>query len=699
MAAVGLANPALWWGALAAAVPVAIHLLSRRRSRKQPFAAVHFLLRSRKERTRRIRLRHLLLMLVRAAVLAALGLAVARPLWRPRETSSSPALSKAATALVLDASFSMRLVQGGRPLMERAKSEAARLVESLPSESAATLVVCDGRPMTPEAPHFDRIALKRKIEAAEASFLSADMGACVSAAASALAESPLEAKRLYVLTDLAASSLSAGAAAPRVPTPSGEVVPDVVFVDAADGRNPSNRAIVDLAVASSPALGARGYEVTVTVKASGPEGATNLPVALKVGDEVVTRGFVDVPPGGSARKTLSHRFEPGDVSASVVLDGDDLPADDGRTFVLHVPRDVRALVVDGSPAAVRTRDEAWFVETALGPARTGGRVTATFLDADAAATRNLSDFDAVLLLNVPAPRPGFVASLRGFVEAGGGLFLSAGDQVDPDAWNAAFGDLLPRPLHLVHTMAEPDAKDGPPPARFARVDFTHPAFALFEGVSEGFDSAKIFRSVLLQPDPRQGERVLAALDDGSPAIVEASRGAGRVILYTSTVDLDWTDWPIRTSFLPAVQQLTQYLGRSRDERPPAAAKVGEKRPLALAEGTTLVEVRGPDGHAVRPVDGGLPVEAPGLYSVRVSRNGETKEAPELSFAAALDARESDVSRRALDELQRQYGGEEHALVAGGAAAALPTSGTPLWPWLLVTMVAALAIEGVLVRRA
>jgi hypothetical protein len=95
----------------------------------------------------------------------------------------------------------------------------------------------------------------------------------------------------------------------------------------------------------------------------------------------------------------------------------------------------------------------------------------------------------------------------------------------------------------------------------------------------------------------------------------------------------------------------------------------------------------------------LPVDAPGVYAVKVSRGGEEREAPEYAFSAAIDPRESDVTRRGLDELQRQFGGEEHAMVAGGADAALPTSGTPLWPWLLVAMVAALVAEGVLVRRA
>lgn len=698
MGALGFANPALAWGALAVVVPIAIHLLSRRRSRRLAFAAVDFILRSKKQKVRHIKLRQLLLLVLRALVVACVGLAIARPLWRPKEAAATASGAHAATALVLDASLSMRYRLGTGTLFERAQAEAKSLVEALAPESPATLVVCDGTAPQAEPPAFDRVLLKQKIAAAHATFRPADVTACMAAAARALGESPLEGKRIYVLGDLTAASLRLDAPPPKVPTPKGEVLPEVVFIDAARGSELPNLAVTDVVLSPSAALGTRGFEVAATIRNSGAKAAQNVPVALRVAGQAVTRGFVDVPAHGSARKVLAHRFEPGTQAAEVALEADALPEDDSRAFVLRVPRDVRALVVDGAPSAVRYRDEAFFVDAALGPGRTGGRITATFLDADAAQARPLADFDVVLLLNVPTPRATFVAALRQFVEAGGGLFLSVGDQVNPDEYNAAFGDLLPRPMHLVRTAAEPDETGGPPPARFSRIDATHPAFAVFDGATEGFDSARIFRYVLLRPDPRQDERILASLDDGSPAIVEAQRGRGRVILYTSTVDRDWSDWPIRTSFLPAIQQLTAYLAGGLDERPPAPAKVGDVRALALPEGAQLAQVKGPDGKPVRVGEEGVAVEEPGQYGVVLRDGSGTRDAPLLAFAAVLDGRESDTTRLSADELAEHFGGEGHSSVAGGADSALPRSGTPLWTWLLLAALLAFVAEGVLVRQ-
>jgi hypothetical protein len=476
------------------------------------------------------------------------------------------------------------------------------------------------------------------------------------------------------------------------------VLPEIVFIDAARGSQLPNLGVVDVAVTPSAAIGTRGFEVSATIRNSGDKSADNVPVALSVNGQIVARGFTDVPPHGTARKILAHRFDPGTQIGEVTLAPDALVEDDSRAFVLRVPRDVRALVVDGAPSAVRYRDEAFFVEAALGPGQTAGRINATFLDADAAQTRSLSDFDVVLLLNLPAPRPALVTALKTFVEGGGGLFISLGDQVTPEEYNAAFGSLLPRPLHLVRTAAEPDQPGGPPPARFGRIDFQHPAFAIFQGSAEGFDSARTYKYVQLQPEAGIGERVLATYDDGSPALVEARRGRGRVLLYTSTVDRDWSDWPIRTSFLPAMQQLTEYLASGLDEKPPAPIRIGQTQPVNLPAGAKLDAVRGPDDRTVRLNDEGIPVEQPGPYRVSVRDGAGTRDLPELSFVAVVDPAESDTSRYGEQELAEHFGAGGHASVAGGAEVVLPHMGTPLWTWLLVAAVLAFIGEGVLVRR-
>src|ERR1700739_1606243 len=73
-------TPFMLWGALAAAIPVAIHLFFRSRYRTVPWAAMKFLLTSVEQTSRRLKIQEYLLLLSRIAVLTFLAIALARPI-------------------------------------------------------------------------------------------------------------------------------------------------------------------------------------------------------------------------------------------------------------------------------------------------------------------------------------------------------------------------------------------------------------------------------------------------------------------------------------------------------------------------------------------------------------------------------------------------------------------------------------------
>jgi hypothetical protein len=700
-------NPLLAWGALAALIPIAIHLLQRRRPRPLPFPAIELIRRSHQRNVRRLRLKRILLLAARTLLLLAIPLALARPRF---ETAAAQAAAApggpAATALVIDASLSMSYVDGsGDPLLERARADARKILAGLGPDEPVTVVPCDGTPAVPAAPAFDRGAARRAIDGIGGTERPADLAACLGAAARALGESTVAGKRIYVFTDLTAAAWRLDAPPPTVTTPQGEVRPEVTVVDAARGEALPNVAITSLEVGPAPEIGPRGRSFRFTVRNFGGEAVANLPVELVVGETVVAKSFVDLPAGGGTEKTLAYRFPSGGAYVGEVrLAADGLRADDARAFAALVPRDLRALVVDGAPSPVRFRDEAFFVEAAL--ARGGASpVQSRTVDAETFPTVDLGGIDLVLLLNVRAPEPEVAARLRAFVEGGGGLFVSVGDNVDADAYNAVLGSLLPLPLHLVKEAAGRGAA-GAPPARFGKLDEDHPILRVFAGEGrDGLLATRTSRYFLLQPGREGQARAIASYDDGAPALVERSVGKGRVLLYTSTVDRDWSDWPIQTSFLPTLQLAAGYLSRSLEERPPAPTVVGAPHSLEAPEGTRIDGVVGPDGRG-RAIVAGHDGEPPrvedtgrsGLYRVRGRPPGEetARELPDVSFAVHVDPTESDTRRLDADELRARFGGERVA-VSTDPAAARPRE-TPLWSFLLAAGVLAFLTEGILIRR-
>src|SRR5205807_6540157 len=135
---------------------------------------------------------------------------------------------------------------------------------------------------------------------------------------------------------------------------------------------------------------------------------------------------------------------------------------------------------NGAPRPQRFRDEAFFTEAALTSA--GSPVRAVVRDPAAAFKEDFTRFDVIFLLNVEAPAAPVAERLRQFVESGHGLFISMGDRVEPEAWNASMGAVLPRRLKLYKTAVEPGSSDvSSRSARLSQVAPEHPVLLPFTG--------------------------------------------------------------------------------------------------------------------------------------------------------------------------------------------------------------------------
>src|ERR1700704_3161484 len=98
-----LLSPLFLVGALAAALPVVLHLLKRNPEPRVKFAPVALLRDAPVEHTSARRLRQIALLMLRVAALTLLALAFARPFF----PSAGAAAASGATVVALDTSFSM----------------------------------------------------------------------------------------------------------------------------------------------------------------------------------------------------------------------------------------------------------------------------------------------------------------------------------------------------------------------------------------------------------------------------------------------------------------------------------------------------------------------------------------------------------------------------------------------------------------
>ena len=162
----------------------------------------------------------------------------------------------------------------------------------------------------------------------------------------------------------------------------------------------------------------------------------------------------------------------------------------------------------------------------------------------------LSDYQVIALCNVEALTPQVRQRLYQFVVEGR-LFFFAGNRVDPVRYNAMFyrSDTLLLPLAL----GQPAQRQQEQPIAIGTVHSAHEALATFAGEEALLQRGKFYRYVTMEgANTVPGVRMLLALQDGSPLLVDKDLGRGRVLFFASSADRDWTDLPTRTAYVPLI---------------------------------------------------------------------------------------------------------------------------------------------------
>lgn len=457
------------------------------------------------------------------------------------------------------------------------------------------------------------------------------------------------------------------------------------------------------------------------------------------------------------RRTISAEVTFPDEGFSEVAVGldtvDGLPADNTRRRVLPVKRSLRVCLVNGQPATDPVRDEVYFLRSALAPAGpfSSGIQVRTIDPGEIEATA-LNTFDCVALCNVAAPSRGAVAALERYVRRGGGLVFFFGEEVgDTDEYNRVFyadGEgLLPLPLKDLcrHDTGEasgaesaesPRLETGATGVGLVRIG-EHPVTAMFpaggaaltENVhfrayyrcglasdtssdDSGADRERENAETQRSPNTRPPATTLAHFTDDwqSPALVERPFGRGRVLLFTSSIDLDWNDWAraLDGSYVVTLLELVQYVARRGEDR--SAFVAGDKLTLSLSpeeyeptavfrppaaadEPATEARVRDLVAAVGEPVVLEGPVATQlGTYTAELARRQGGVESRPL--AVNFDARESNLKVARQRELDVALGSVPHEYVR--AADAFQQDETrarrELWPAVLVALVTILMLE-------
>jgi len=672
------ALPLVAAGAAAAAIalPVLIHLLSKQRYQVVPWAAMRFLLAAPKQQRRRIDrwlllfLRALLLLLPLVAMCAVAPWAEA--LWQritPGKLEATSNLPRTHHILVLDGSLSMSATGEKGTRFEKAVGQLEQFVQSANAGDGFSLIFVG---MTAQAvvpgPTHDREKVLAELRQLQCTHASGETEAALAAVADAITRSPRSYPRRQV-TIFSDSQRTAWQ--PTLPVPEsksgeiwGRILPraEIAFLDAANADT-ENLAVVGLELAHPLALVDSPSAVTAAIHNYGRTDRKQVWLQLLIGRPsaggpesalvpIEQLAIESLPSGQRTSITFpladTKRFREAGLHQLQVrlVEGDALPADDSRTLAFEVREALPVMVVNGRTSSDRERRASDYVQTALDPSEkrlswNPARPRTVNLSefADPLLT-DLSAVDCVFLCDLPAPTLSQVARLEAHLKRGGGIVIGLGPNASQNLehynrvlFNNGNG-LLPGPiLGVQHStkLGESDYRFAADEAAFrldplaafrkqdARVGLTDVPFQSYAKLDAPADgrARRILSFVPMKPvELKPGEQPTKP----DPAIVEFPRHRGRVIVYCSSFNREWTDWPVLPSFLPMIHELMI-----------ASAVNPDRHTLTIGE----------------PIEEILPLATVGLSGTMIAPDGSSTAIPIVAGDETALARFTETARAGL----------------------------------------------------
>lgn len=683
----------LWWAA-AAALPLLIHLWTRRQFRETRWAAMTFLLAAMQKHSRRIRLEQWLLLALRVAIPLVLALALANPqqigsaIWRG--LTGQGLNDRGHCLLVIDGSYSMDFRNAGVSRFDEARRLASEVIDGNTQGTGYSLLLMAQPTQTIIGdPAFEANDVKQELASLQLTHGTANLLNTLQTIEQTLAEAEkkhgvLPQRRVIFFTDLGKNTWNEVGTADCLQRLAKleEKGIDVSLIDVGQPAA-SNHAITEL-VAESPWVTLHDPTTfRVDLKNETAAGATSttpqrVTVALFVDGQRVNEQRVDLPANGRASLSFAQRLDsPGEHIMEAVLIDDQLPVDNHRWRWVNVRKALSVLCIEGRFG------EADHLMLALRPQRDdSAKIEVRRATESELIEGDLQQFDIVALCNVGRLSQNEGDVLRQYVERGGNLFVLLGDQVQAASYNDALtGDkpLLPGKIGEIKKNNE---------LRIDPLQYRHPLIAAFRGHQRsGLLTTPVttYPQLTALPDAS----IALALSSGDPILLEREFGRGRCLLLglaTSPLSVDrtvdpprpWSSLSTWPSFPPLMQEAAAFVASNEDRDRTTDVGQSVEGLISAALAKPVVILKKPDESedrlAVTDDQGRTRWVVPGqsrsgAYTLHSTEKGEPKLA---SFVVNPDTRESNLERIAIESLPESL----RATAAGQSSATAGQFGPP-----------------------
>lgn len=647
------------------AVPLILHLFTRRRVQQVIFPALMLLADSKRRSMRILTLQQLLVLLCRMAAIGLLALAFTLPVLQGVRLSLPGTRTRVALHIILDNSASMGWGRGGVTLFDRAKSAAEKLLGGASYEDEITLELACGGPGATQSVN----KLKQQVRAAEPGNCRAPLDLKINRAVHSLRRSPVPERRIVVLSDFQANGF-------RLKPPEHEKADArIIGLNFGAGTRRNNARVTAVELPMFPLVG-EDVQVCFRVE-SDMQPESQIAVSLIV--DGAKRGERTLILDAAARESGCFSVttgEKGRHSGGVTISGDAMSGDNSRWFTFDVHEEIPVLLAAAPEAERSPANGAFYLARAIRTISSGQSGRPFKLDIASPASldaKTVSEHRIVIV-----PDPGVLSKenillLGEYLADGGGLFVttSGGSPSDQLISKTFFGGSV-----SISPRASEKKPGKPGEAEsfltVGQVDIQHPIFRDLAGdVGAAVRETRFYNPAAVRAlGPEIGAPL--TLSDGGPAMVERRVGRGRVLLLASELAPGATNLALKPAFVPIVVRLCKYLGESAsDERRDFTIGHDIRLSVEVPDGVTVLKAKNEETGAtteLRRAEGGgdiffaeegrsLPC---GVYDIT-----DEKGAKIGLFTINSDTAESDLKSLSAAEWKLRYPGYDVVSVESG----------------------------------
>jgi hypothetical protein len=530
-------NTAILFALSAALLPLIIHLFTRVKHKNIPFSTLEFLKELEKKQIKRLKLRQILLLILRFLIIICLVLAFARPTFVSHFGTVAPN-AKTTAAIILDNSASMNVAKNGTTLFDLAQSKIVELTNAM-RDGDEMYILTTQDTLNPTA-FSNAFSIQKNLKSVNLNYGQFSLDAAITKAHQLVKNSNNVNKEVYLFSDVQKSAFGN----------------DTLWLDESKNfvlpyriKELQNLSLVNIDIGSSILEKGKVIDIQATIENYNDSASENKLAQLFVNGKRAAQKIISLAPHSRTTESLKFTLNStGHISGYIILEDDDLLDDNRRYFSIYVPDKIR-VVLAGNPSNIQ------YLSLALKPTLTSQQYQVQKVAKERTRFLSFKDFDIVVLSDIAQLETGVLDRLVDFVQSGKGLLYIAGQNSNIKYFNNTIAPKFGFPF-FNETIGSLDANAAT--FSFGKIDYSHPIFyGVFE--KETFNMSNPFIKFALKAGTQKSIQKIIDYSNGDPFLYEKSHPNGKLLVFTTGLNLESSDLPHRTLFAPLITRAVSYL--------------------------------------------------------------------------------------------------------------------------------------------